>query len=102
MQGDGSYAEILNVGCVRVDVDGDGLYELVPFGETVDETLPGRVYDVFGEPLDETPPEKQRIVIRGTIYEGWDAIPEHYKAQGPAGIMDTTFKHGTTVMTLKF
>ncbi len=102
MQGDGSYAEILNVGCIRVDVDGDGLYELVPFGETVDEALPGRVYDVFGKPVDETPPEKQRIVIRGSIYEGWDAIPEHFKAQGPAGIMDATFKHGTTVMTLKF
>lgn len=103
MMGDGSYARILNVGWVRVDMDGDGLYELVPFGDRIAEMPPGRVYDVFGEMPDEPPPaEKQRIVIQGNVYEGWDAIPEQYKMQGPAGVMDTTFKQGTTLMTLKF
>jgi len=103
MQGDGSYARILRVGWIRVDVDGDGLYELVPLGEQVGDSPPGYVYDVFGVlPDQQAPPNQQRIVIRGSIYEGWDAIPEEYKARGPAGIMDTTMKQGTTVMTLKF
>ncbi len=35
MLGDGTYAKILQVGWIRVDVDGDGLYELVPLGENV-------------------------------------------------------------------
>lgn len=102
MLGDGSYAEILQVGWIRVDVDGDGLYELVPFGEHVGDTPPGRVYDVFGELPEETPTDEHRVVIQGNIYEGWDAIPEQYKMRGPAGVMDTTFKQGTTLMTLKF
>ncbi len=102
MLGDGSYAEILQVGWIRVDVDGDGLYELVPFGEHVGDTPPGRVYDVFGELPEETPTDKHRVVIRGSIYEGWDAIPEQYRMRGPAGVMDTTFRQGTTLMTLKF
>ena len=103
MLGDGSYARILQVGWVRVDMDGDGLYELVPYGEHVGDMPPGRVYDVFGEMPDEPPaPDKQRVVIQGNIYEGWDAIPEQYKMRGPAGVMDTTFKQGTTLMTLKF
>ena len=42
MQGDGTYSEILQIGWIRVDVDGDGLYELVPFGDQIGQTPPGR------------------------------------------------------------
>lgn len=101
MQGDGTYARILQVGWIRVDVDGDGLYELVALGEHVGDVPPGSVYDVFGEAPDDVPPEKQRVVIQGSIYEGWDAIPERYKMD-PAGVNDVTFKQGTTLMTLQF
>ena len=102
MQRDGTYAEILQVGWLRLDVDGDGLYELVALGEQVGEVPPSSVYDVFGEtPEEDVPPEKQRVVIQGSIYEGWDAIPDRYK-MNPAGVNDVTFKHGTTVMTLQF
>jgi polar amino acid transport system substrate-binding protein len=102
MLADGSYAEILRVGWIRVDVDGDGLYELVPLGEYVGQFPPGRVYDVFGDAPLEDEPEKQRIVIGGSIFEGWDAIPEQYKKKGPAGVMEDSFKQGTTVTTFKF
>jgi polar amino acid transport system substrate-binding protein len=102
MLADGSYAETLRVGWIRVDVDGDGLFELVPYGDFVGRFPPGRVYDVFGDAPPEEEPEKQRIVIGGSIFEGWDAIPEQYKKQGPAGVMDDTFKQGTSVMSLKF
>ena len=96
---DGTYGEILHVGSILIDIDGDGLDELVTVGDVVGRTPPGTIYDVFGkEP--ETPPEKQRVFVRGSIYEGWDAIPDRYK--GPAGPMDPTFKHGTTVFTLQF
>ena len=99
---DGTYAEILKVGWIRVDVDGDGLDELVALGDHIGDVPPGAVYDVFGEEPDDVPPEKQRIVVAGSVFEGWDAIPEQYKTRGPAAPNDVAFKQGTTVMTLKF
>jgi len=96
---DGTYGTILQVGSILVDIDGDGLDELVTLGDVVGQAPPGTVYDVFGkEP--ETPPEKQRVFIRGNVYEGWAAIPDRYK--GPAGPTEPTFKHGTTIFSLKF
>ncbi len=96
---DGTYGEILQVGSILIDIDGDGLDELVTLGDVVGQAPPGSVYDVFGkEP--ELPQEKQRVFIQGNIYEGWDAIPDRYK--GPAGPMDPTIKYGVTVFTLKF
>jgi len=96
---DGTYGTILQVGSILVDIDGDGLDELVTLGDVVGQAPPGTVYDVFGkEP--ETPPEKQRVFVKGNIYEGWAAIPDRYK--GPAGPMEPTFKYGTTVFTLQF
>ena len=103
LQADGTYARILNVGWIRVDVDGDGLYELVPFGESVGQMPPGRVYDVFGElPEADEPDEKQRVLIGGDIYKGWDAIPDRYKLPPSAAGGDTSFKYGTTMLTFKF
>ncbi len=96
---DGTYAKILNLGWIRADVDGDGLYELVPYGDSVGQVPPGSVYDVFGkEP--ETPVEKQRIFIRGSIFEGWDAVPERYKMGAVPDSVNPRL--GTTVFTLKF
>lgn len=102
MQGDGTYSTILQVGWIRADVDGDGLYELVPLGDQIGMLPPKSVYDVFGDmPDDEEPSGKKRIVIQGDIYEGWDAIPDRYK-QPPSQGGSTSFKYGTTMMTLKF
>jgi ABC-type amino acid transport substrate-binding protein len=98
---DGTFAEILQFGWIQVDVDGDGRDEVVALGDQVGLAPPGSIYDVFGT-MPEAPPEKQRFFIQGNIYEGWDAIPEQYKAQGPADPMDTTFKQGTTLFTLQF
>jgi ABC-type amino acid transport substrate-binding protein len=96
---DGTYGTILQVGSILVDIDGDGLDELVTLGDVIGQVPPGTVYDVFGkEP--ETPPEKQRVFYKGSIYEGWDAIPDRYK--GPTGPMDQPFYRGTTVFTLQF
>ncbi len=102
MLGDGTYARILQVGWIRVDTDGDGLYELIPLGEDVAALTPGTVYDVFGEMPEDVPPEKQRIKIQGNIYEGWDAIPDRYKLPPTSAGGDTSFKLGTTVAILKF
>ncbi|MCU0303756.1 MAG: transporter substrate-binding domain-containing protein [Thermoanaerobaculales bacterium] len=101
MQADGTYGRILQVGWIRADVDGDGLYELVPLGEQLGELPPRSVYDVYGTaPADETP-EKERIVVQGNIYKGWDAIPDRFKIPPSQG-GDTSFKYGTTVVTFKF
>jgi len=103
MLGDGTYAKILNVGWIRVDTNGDGLYELIPLGEHTAALTPGTVYDVFGEmPEDAPSPQKQLIVIQGNVYKGWDAIPDRFKLEPTAAGGDTSFKHGNTVMTLKF
>lgn len=96
---DGTFAEILQLGWIKVDVDGDGADELVALGDSVGLAPPGSVYDVFGE-VPETPPEKQRFFIQGNIFEGWDAIPDRYK--GPSDQNDVTFKLGTTLFTLQF
>jgi len=98
---DGSYARILQIGWIQVDVDGDGLDELVPFGDMVGMAPPSSVYDVFGT-MPETEPEEQRIFIQGNIFEGWDAIPDQYRAKGPAEPMDPSFYQGATVFTLQF
>ncbi len=101
LQADGTYSEILRVGWIRVDVDGDGLYELVPLGDHLGEAPPGTVYDVFGELPKQEPEEDQRIVIHGHLYEGWDAIPDRYKV-APSHGGSTPFKHGNTFLGLKF
>jgi hypothetical protein len=102
MQGDGTYSEILQIGWIRVDVDGDGLYELVPLGDQLGRVPPRSVYDVFGDmPEDEEAPENKRILIQGDIYQGWDAIPDRYK-QPPSQGGTTSFKYGNTMMTLTF
>ena len=99
MMADGTYSRILQVGWIRVDIDGDGRDELVALGDSVTPPPFGGVYDVFGEEPEVTP-EKQRIFVAGSIYEGWDAVPDRYK--GPAGPNEQTFKLGTTVFSLKF
>jgi ABC-type amino acid transport substrate-binding protein len=98
---DGTFAEILQLGWIRVDVDGDGRDEVVALGDQVGLAPPGSIYDVFGK-TPESPEEKQRFFVQGNIYEGWDAIPDQYKAQGPAGPMDPSFQQGTTLFTLQF
>jgi polar amino acid transport system substrate-binding protein len=99
MLADGTYAGILQVDWIRADVDGDGLDELVTLGESIGQVPPSRVYDVFGE-VPETEPEKERIFVAGSIYEGWDAVPEEYKRQTIPN--EQRMKQGTTVFTLKF
>lgn len=102
LQADGTYSRILQVGWIRVDVDGDGLYELVPLGEQIGDAPPRSVYDVYGDlPDDEEEPSKERVFILGNVYEGWDAIPDRFKVPPSQG-GTTSFKRGTTVMTFKF
>jgi len=100
MMADGTYIEILQLPWIRVDVDGDGLVELVALGDRVGSTPPASVYDVFAKDPGEEPPEKPRILIKGNIYKGWDAIPDAYK--GPSGKMEGSYKRGVTLGTLRF
>jgi len=100
MMTDGTYIEILQLPWIRVDVDGDGLVELVALGDHVGSTPPSSVYDVFAKDPGEEPAEKPRILIKGNIYKGWDAIPDAYK--GPTGKMEGSYKRGVTLGTIRF
>jgi ABC-type amino acid transport substrate-binding protein len=98
---DGTFAQILQLGWIQVDVDGDGRDEVVALGDQIGLTAPGSVYDVFGT-MPETDPQKQRFFVQGSIYEGWDSIPAQYKARGPSEPMDQSMAQGATLFTLQF
>jgi ABC-type amino acid transport substrate-binding protein len=99
MLADGSYAGILQVDWIRADIDGDGLDELVTLSDSLGRVPPGSIYDVFGKAID-IEPENERIFVAGSIYEGWDAVPEEYKRQ--TAPTEQRMKLGTTIFTLKF
>jgi polar amino acid transport system substrate-binding protein len=98
---DGTYAQVLGMGWIRIDIDGDGLDEMVTLADAIGSAPPGAVYDVFGDEPD-VPLEERRYIIGGAVFEGWAAIPNDIKAQGPSSPMEPRMKQGTTIFTLNF
>lgn len=75
---DGTYNKILHVDYIHVDVDGDGILELISPAETVGLTEPDFVYDVF-YPTNGSPNAQEYYIIDGKRYENWKDIPDSYK-----------------------
>lgn len=67
-----------------------------------DGVLAGRVYEVFGESVAAAPPARRPAISGGAVFEGWAAIPDRVRAEGPTGAVDVSFKHGTTLCTVTF
>jgi len=79
MIADRSYHRLLHVEWINVDVDGDGIPELVPQSDQAGPTPPERSYDLFQTPGQ---PRDQHFFIGGNIYLEWAAVPDHYKLTG--------------------
>jgi len=79
MIADRSYHRLLHVEWINVDVDGDGIPELVPQSDQAGPAPPERSYDLFQMPGQ---PRDQRFFIGGNIYLEWAAVPDHYKLTG--------------------
>ena len=84
MIADRSYHRLLHLDWIRADVDGDGRREYVPHDDQTGPRPPEHSYELFAT---RRPTAKRRATRRfyfGSIYEGWSAVPERYKAPAPA------------------
>lgn len=74
---DGTYNEILHVDYIHVDVDGDGVLELISPSEAAGTTEPTFVYDVFYSQGGQN--ANEYYLIDGKRYESWKDVPDSYK-----------------------
>jgi len=86
MVADGSYNRALQLDWIMVDIDGDGITEMVHDGTDAGEMPPGASYQVFemGEP--DEPRVELRYLINGQSYDDWDKVPPEYKVPMKHGI----------------
>ena len=80
MVADGTYHDILELNWIRVDVDGDGKYELVLEGDQAGLAPPSSSYDVF---YSSEGGSDNRFYINGKVYESWDEVPDELKTPIP-------------------
>ncbi len=79
---DGEFNRILRVDWIRVDVDGDGVLELVHGGNAAGELPPATGYDLFEHfEVGDTKSKagEFRYLIRGRAYDSWEDVPVEYK-----------------------
>jgi polar amino acid transport system substrate-binding protein len=81
MMRDGTYNRLLQVTWVVVDVDSDGLNELVLAGTAAGKTAPATGYQPLTTAASPGPAaHPPHYFINGKLYNTWDAVPEEYKA----------------------
>jgi polar amino acid transport system substrate-binding protein len=86
MIADGTYHRLLHVDWIRTDLDGDGVAEYVPKSERAGASAPQHAYDLFvtSDPQKPQPfSPNQRILIGGSVYDGWTRVPDRYKVEDP-------------------
>ena len=79
MIADRSYHRMLHLEWINVDMDGDGIPELVPESDQAGPTPPGRSYELFRMPGT---PQDQHFYLGGNIYRDWASVPDRYKLTG--------------------
>ena len=80
MIADRSYHQLLRVGWMEADVDGDGRTELVPATDRAGTDAPVRRYELVTVTATAPKPEgPKRFYIGGEVYEGWANVPDRYK-----------------------
>jgi polar amino acid transport system substrate-binding protein len=84
MIADHSYHQLLKVGWMEADVDGDGRTELVPASDRAGSDPPVRRYELVTVTANPKKPEgPKRFYLGGKVYDDWGSVPERYK------VMDT-------------
>jgi polar amino acid transport system substrate-binding protein len=79
MIADRSYHRLLHLEWINVDIDGDGVPELVPQSDQTGPAPPQRSYDLFRMP--GVRPD-QHFFLGGNVYLDWASVPDHYKLTG--------------------
>ena len=77
---DGSYHDILDLDWIHMDVDGDGIPELVLDGDAAGLQAPQNTYNVF---YSQPSSSSNRFYVNGQIYEGWENVPSESKLEIP-------------------
>lgn len=78
---DGSYNRLLQVTWVEIDVDSDGVNELVLAGSAAGKIAPEHGYQPLTTSVGPEPaPHAAHFFINGKLYNTWDEVPEEYKA----------------------
>lgn len=77
MSQDGSYHELLGLDWLAMDINNDGVAELVPRGETIGVLPPQSSYTVYYDEKGQQAPKQ--YYIGGKMYDSWDDIPDKYK-----------------------
>jgi len=80
MIADHSYHQLLRIGWMEADVDGDGRTELVPASDRAGTGPPVRRYELVTVAGSTPKPEGlRRYYFGGQVYEGWTSVPDKYK-----------------------
>ena len=91
MIADRSYHQLLRVGWMEADVDGDGRTELVPATDAAGRDAPVRRYELVTVTAAAPKPEgPKRFYLGGQVYEGWTNVPDRYKVLDSKRTMEGT------------
>ena len=103
MIADGTYHRILELNWIKVDVDGDGLYEFMLDGTHAGTEEPRNTYEVFVQETGMQNEAVNRYYIDGKLYDNWEQIPEEYKQkQLKGGAYDPNLEPHDYGLKLKF
>ncbi len=81
MMRDGSYNRALAVRWLEIDIDSDGVNELVLSGSAAGKIAPEHGYRPLTTAVGPEPaPHASHFFIDGKLYDSWDQVPDQYKA----------------------
>jgi polar amino acid transport system substrate-binding protein len=85
MIADRTYHRLLHVDWIQADVDGDGIAEYVPQSDRARPLEPSLSYTLFStdKPLAAPIVPNPRVLIGGSVYDGWTSVPDRFKVTDP-------------------
>ncbi len=78
MMQDGTYNKIMELDWIKVDIDDDGVSELILNGDAVGKEAPEKSYSLF---YDES--KSNGFYINNKHYPDWESVPDAYKNKIP-------------------
>lgn len=77
MANDGTYHQLLGLDWLAMDMNNDGIAELIPKGKVIGTVPPLSSYMVYAD--GEEKPTSMKYYVGGKYYDSWDDIPEKHK-----------------------